>query len=73
MLPPGALPPSSLVFFHVVRTDFVAAYRPQFFRYGDEIVQAHCPGGGIDTFEKNLGVRPPGGGNFSQIFVKIST
>jgi len=57
------------VFFILfVRTDFVAAYRPQFLRYRDESVQAHCPGRGIDTFEKNLGVRPPGGEIFSQIF-----
>ena len=51
-----------------VRTDFVAAHRPQFLRYGDEIVQAHCPGGGIDTFEKNLGVGPPWGKFFPQNF-----
>jgi len=66
---------TSLSFFHsffFVRTDFVAADRPQFLRYGDEIVQAHCPGGGIDTFEKNLGVRPPGGKFFSKFFSEIS-
>ncbi len=56
--------------FFFVRTDFVAAYRPQFLRYGDEIVQAHCPGGGIATFEKNLGVGPPWGEIFAQLFVK---
>ncbi len=53
-------------FFHFVRTDFVAAYRPQFLRYRNESLQAHCPGGGIDTFDKNLGVGPPWGEFFPQ-------
>ncbi len=58
------------VFF--VRTDFVAAYRPQFLRYRDAILQAHCPGGGIDPFVKIFGVRPPGGKFFPKIFCEIS-
>ncbi len=58
-------------FFHFfVRTDFVAAYRPQFLRYRDESLQAHCPRRGIVTSKKILGVGPPWGKFFSQIFFR---
>ena len=51
-------------FFHFVRTDFVAAYRPQFLRYRDEIVQARCHRGGIGAFVKKFDLKI--GGNHAQ-------
>ena len=36
----------------------------------DEIVQAHCTGGGIGAFVKNLGVGPPWGEFFPKIFFR---
>ena len=61
--PPGALPPSSFVFFFV-RSSIAHRYRPQFLTYRYEIVQAHCHRGGIGAFVKILGGRTPLGGKF---------
>ena len=55
-------------FFFVCPCFFAGRYRPQFLTYRNEIVQAHCPRGGISAFVKNLGVGPPWGKFFPQIF-----
>ena len=55
----------------VVRTNFVRAFRPQFLRYRDEILQAHCPRGGIVTSKKFLGVGPLGENFFPNFFRDI--
>ena len=47
---------------------FAGRYRPQFLTYRNEIVQAHCPRGGISAFVKILGVGPPWGKFFPKIF-----
>ena len=67
--PPGALPPSSWVYFYL-SLEFAHAYRQQFLRYRDEIVQAHCHRGGIGAFVKIWGVGPPWREIFSQIFFR---
>ena len=68
----GGTSRSLSLFFHFfiffVRTDVAQAYRVQFLRYRDESLQAHCPRRGIVTSKKILGVGPPWGKFFSQIF-----
>ena len=53
-----------------VRTTVARAYRPQFLRYRAEIVRTDCPIGGHLALKKILGVGPPGGGIFSQNFLR---
>ena len=60
---------TTLFFFSLfVRSTFAGRYRPQFLTYSNEIAQAHCHRGGKSAFVKNLGVGPPWGKFFPQIF-----